>query len=52
MFVVTPVVSAQVGPTPPDKPGFLVWDGTLSELTLRTTGVSPWLKASGSFGLK
>ena len=38
MFVVAPVASAQFWPTPPNTPGFAVWNGTLLKLTMKTKG--------------
>jgi len=38
MFVVAPVASAQFLPTPPNTPGFAVWNGTLLKLTMQTKG--------------
>lgn len=38
MFVVVPVASAQIGPTPPNQPGFVIWDGTLLKLKMQTKG--------------
>jgi hypothetical protein len=38
MFVIAPVASAQIGPTPPNQPGFAIWDGTLLQLKMQAKG--------------